>query len=499
MTMPDKSKAPLFEAMLAHHRSGAASFHVPGHKSGNGVMKEAEPFLQSVMSIDYTEITGLDDLHHAEGAIWEAEQLAADCFGAEETYFLVGGSTVGNLAMISSVCDPDDLILVQRNVHKSVIHGLMLAGARAIFISPGVDPASGIATGVVLEDVGQALSQFPEAKALFLTNPNYYGMGIDLQPFAALMHEHGKLLLVDEAHGAHFGFHDELPQSALASGADAVVQSTHKMLTAMTMGAMLHVQGPRIDREAIKQRLAMLQSSSPSYPILASLDLARKRMHTEGRDWVEQGLHIVKAFRTRLRGLQAIGVHSERFPDVQEGGYTTADPFKISVYDKTGTLTGSMLQAQLESHGCFVEMADSRHVLLVFTPATSVEDANRLYGALTNINFNVQLQKQELQVPISNISILPPNTQISSPIAFSQRNLRKIGFQECHVSLVAVQEAIGSRSAEMVIPYPPGIPYLYPGEIITSSVAAALQQLAEGGIRFQGTAFGQTHKLKIYT
>jgi len=499
MTMPDKSSAPLFEAMIAHNRSGASSFHVPGHKSGNGVLKEAEPFLQSVMSIDYTEITGLDDLHHAEGAILEAEQLAADCFGAEETYFLVGGSTVGNLAMISSVCDPDDLILVQRNVHKSVIHGLMLAGARAIFISPGVDSASGIATGVRIEDVRQALSQYPEARALFLTNPNYYGMGIDLQPFAALMHEHGKLLLVDEAHGAHFGFHEALPQSALSSGADAVVQSTHKMLTAMTMGAMLHVQGPRIDREAIKQRLAMLQSSSPSYPILASLDLARKRMHIEGIQWIEQGINVIKAFRAKLKGLETIGFHSEQFPVVRGDDYSTADPFKISIYDKSGLLSGSMLQDQLERHGCFVEMADSRHVLLVFTPASNAEDANRVYEALLNINFYVQLQKKELQAPITNISILPPNSQISSPIAFSQRNLRKTGFQDSDVSLVTVQEAIGNRSAEMVIPYPPGIPYLYPGEIITASVAAALMQLAEGGIRFQGTAFGQTHKLKIYT
>ncbi|MFD0695703.1 aminotransferase class I/II-fold pyridoxal phosphate-dependent enzyme [Paenibacillus sp. GCM10027628] len=494
-----RSIAPLYEAMLAHYHSQPSSFHVPGHKSGQGVLEEAKPFLHSVMSIDYTEITGLDDLHHAEGAILEAEQLAAECFGAEETYFLVGGSTVGNLAMITSVCERDDLILVQRNAHKSVIHGLMLAGARAVFLSPAWDRETGTAAGIYIDDVKQALRRYPQAKALFLTNPNYYGKGVDLKPFAELMHEHGKLLLVDEAHGAHYGFHEEVPASALSSGADAVVQSTHKMLTAMTMGAMLHVQGLRMDRSVLKQRLAMLQSSSPSYPILASLDLARKRIHTEGRAWIEQGLAVVKEFRVLLSKLEVFGYDSHDFPMVKGHGFSTNDPFKVSIYDKTGALSGSDLKDRLEAYGCFVEMADARNVLLVFTPASSMGDARRVYQALANINLDDQVQKKELQAPISNISILPPDTQISSPIAFDLRDLRKTGSKESYVSTVTVQDAIGKRSADMVIPYPPGIPYLYPGEMITASVAEALQQLAVNGIRFQGTAFGQTQKLKIYT
>ncbi|NEW09619.1 aminotransferase class I/II-fold pyridoxal phosphate-dependent enzyme [Paenibacillus sp. SYP-B3998] len=495
----NRFKTPLFEAMLAHHHSNSTSFHVPGHKSGRGVMEEAREFFYPVMSMDFTEITGLDDLHHAEGAILEAEQLAADCFGAEETYFLVGGSTVGNLAMITTVCEPNDLILVQRNVHKSVIHGLMLAGARAIFLTPAWDSETGVATGINIEDVKQALAKYPEAKALFLTNPNYYGMGIELKPFAELMHKHGKMLLVDEAHGAHFGFHEEVPISALSCGADAVVQSTHKMLTAMTMGAMLHVQGPRIDRETIKQRLAMLQSSSPSYPILASLDLARKRMHTEGSTWLEQGLEVVKEFRGLLNKLEVLGYFMKDSPIAKGHGNVTVDPFKVSIYDRTGRLSGSELREQLEAQGCFVEMADPRQVLLVFTPASSRDDAQRVYQALCNICLGLGGQKKELQAPISNISILLQDAPISTPIVFGLRELRKTGAEESNVRTATVQEAIGKRSADMVIPYPPGIPYLYPGEIISMSMAEALQQLADNGIRFQGTAFGQTQKLKIYT
>ncbi|MGO4269402.1 aminotransferase class I/II-fold pyridoxal phosphate-dependent enzyme, partial [Paenibacillus sp. TAF58] len=472
--------------------------HVPGHKSGQGLLDEGTSFLKTVMSIDYTEITGLDDLHHAEGVIREAEQLAADCFGAEETYFLIGGSTVGNLAMISAVCGRDDIILVQRNVHKSVIHGLMLAGAKAVFIAPGIHRETGVAISLYIDDVKQALMLYPEAKGLFITNPNYYGNGVNLKPLAEFMHEYGKLLLVDEAHGAHYGFHPEVPASALSQGADAVVQSTHKMLTAMTMGAMLHVQGPRIDRKAIQQLLAMLQSSSPSYPLMASLDLARKRMHMEGKNWIEQGLAVVKEFRSLLDELTVFGYHPRELKGTQSQELETADPFKIAIHDATNTLSGTELKERLEAQDCFVEMTDGRQVLLVFTPASTRAEMLRVVEALTNICLDVRIQKKELQAPISNILKLPYYTPISSPVAFDMRDISKAS-RDSAFSQVSVQGAVGKRSADMVIPYPPGIPYLYPGEIISASVAEALLQLAASGIKFQGTEFGQTQKLKIYT
>ncbi|OCT13222.1 hypothetical protein A8709_00915 [Paenibacillus pectinilyticus] len=488
-------RAPLYEAMIAHKARHTVSLHVPGHKSGQGVLEEGKEYLESVMSIDYTEITGLDDLHHAEGVIWEAEQLAADCFGAEETYFLIGGSTVGNIAMIGAVCQKDEVILVQRNVHKSVINGLMLAGAQAVFIAPGVDPETGVATGLQIEDVKQALQQYPAAKALFLTNPNYYGVGVHLKPFADLMHDHGMLLLVDEAHGAHFGFHDLVPASALSQGADAVVQSTHKMLTAMTMGAMLHVQGPRINRKAIKQMLAMLQSSSPSYPIMASLDLARKRMHTEGQIWLDEGLRLVNEFKLGLEELPVLDYYPRQSLQASLGdNYSNADPFKVAIYDPSYKISGTKLKERLEEQGCFVEMTDGYLVLLVFTPASSRADMHRVLQVLHNICLDITHQKQELHTPISNIIKLPTYVPISSPIGFD----RSAVFQAA-TTTVNVKEAIGKRSGDMVIPYPPGIPYLYPGEVITDSVAQALVYLATQGIKFQGTHFGQTNKLTIYT
>ncbi|MEC0200985.1 aminotransferase class I/II-fold pyridoxal phosphate-dependent enzyme, partial [Paenibacillus taichungensis] len=254
-----------------------------------------------MMRLDVTEISGTDDLHHPEGVILEAQQLAADCFGAEESFFLVGGSTSGNLSLLLTVCnEPNSLVLVQRNVHKSIIHGLMLAGARAVFLEPWVDPTSGLAVMPSLETVQAAVQAHSEAKGVLVTLPNYYGMGTDLKPIAEVCHEAGMPLLVDEAHGAHYGQHPDLPASALSCGADGVVQSTHKMLSAFTMGAMLHVQGTRLNRSLLRQRLAMVQSSSPSYPVMASLDLARRLLHTQGANAFTAGLAAVDAFKRGL-------------------------------------------------------------------------------------------------------------------------------------------------------------------------------------------------------
>uniref|UniRef100_UPI000A528DA5 aminotransferase class I/II-fold pyridoxal phosphate-dependent enzyme n=1 Tax=Paenibacillus dakarensis TaxID=1527293 RepID=UPI000A528DA5 len=293
----NREEAPLVEALLAYRNHAAKSFHVPGHKNGKAYdgIEEAR-ILHDVMKIDVTEISGTDDLHHPEGVIREAQELAADCFGAEESFFLVGGSTSGNLAMVLTVCQqPGDILLLQRNVHKSVLNGLMLAGARAVFLEPEIDKDSGLAVTPSVETIKAAIAAYPDARGVLLTSPNYYGMSCDLKPIAELCHAYHIPLLVDEAHGAHFGMHPDLPEGALSSGADVAVQSTHKMLAAMTMGAMLHVQGPFINRGLLRQRLAMVQSSSPSYPVMASLDLARRMLHAQGASAFTAGFAAVGA------------------------------------------------------------------------------------------------------------------------------------------------------------------------------------------------------------
>jgi arginine decarboxylase len=491
-------RAPLFEKLTEHHRNGAISFHVPGHKFGKGLKPEEEvyTYYHHIMSIDGTEIAGFDDLHDPEEVIHEAQMLAADCFGAEETWFLIGGSTVGNLAIIHTLCERGDLLIVQRNVHKSVIHGLMLAGARAVFISPQVDQESGIAAGVRPVDVEEALRQYPDAKGVLLTNPNYYGMGVDLKQIAAITHHYDKPLVVDEAHGAHFGFHPSLPPSALSCGADVVVQSTHKMLSAMTMSSMLHVQGNRINRIILQKYLGMLQSSSPSYPLMASLDLARREMDVDGGRLIEQGLAVVEYFRDLMEHLPEyrILIHQE-----QQTAYTDLDPFKITISDRTDTLSGPRLAQELEIRGCYPELSDSKNVLLLFTLHSTRGDAERLYKMLIEISNYYQLQKQETKNIISNMNEIPPFLPLSDPVSLDMRLYRQVSQTQMPlVRTLAVFDAIGERSAEMVIPYPPGIPILYPGEQITLYTANLIMQLLENGIKFQGSDIGAHGTINVY-
>ncbi|PYE43786.1 aminotransferase class I/II-fold pyridoxal phosphate-dependent enzyme [Paenibacillus barcinonensis] len=540
-----KEKAPIYEALLAYRNSKQRSFHVPGHKNGQayhqwirpaqkdaepkqtwtGVFTEEEmvpvrPYLE-MMEMDVTEITGTDDLHHPEGVIKEAQELAADCFGAEESFFLVGGSTAGNLSLLLTICDePESIVLVQRNVHKSVIHGLMLGGARAVFLEPWVDPGSGLAVMPSIETVQAAVQKYPEAKGVFVTLPNYYGMGADLTPIAELCHDAGMPLLVDEAHGAHYGQHSELPVSALSCGADGVVQSTHKMLTAFTMGAMLHIQGPRLDRSLLRQRLAMVQSSSPSYPVMASLDLSRRLLHVHGAEVFTAGLAAVKAFKRGLAELPRFQLLQPADESLQQGplcghevpaampgsaGYTAQDPFKVVIYDDTGVLSGYGLQQQLEACGCVPEMSDERNVVLLFSLGSTLEDAEQLLGALRHVDESCVAEHSPTSCRsehivadnnrpkyVSTWNITEQNQSVSEPVVFSLQPIKETDTME-----IPIEESAGCRAAEMVIPYPPGIPLLYPGEHISTKAAVRIQTLREEGARFHGISDPTARTLKV--
>ncbi|MDR6727230.1 arginine/lysine/ornithine decarboxylase [Paenibacillus amylolyticus] len=586
-------RAPLYEALLAYRDSGQRTFHVPGHKNGQ-VYRAAkhneshlgrEPLEQSqlhmvtrehvatgerqeplqhtalweekhqeeqsqsnivptrafleMMRMDVTEISGTDDLHHPEGVILEAQQLAADCYGAEESFFLVGGSTAGNLSLLLTVCDePGSIVLVQRNVHKSVIHGLMLAGAKAVFLEPWVDPTSGLAVMPSVQTVQAAVQAYPEAKGLLVTLPNYYGMGADLTPIARICHEAGMPLLVDEAHGAHYGQHPELPASALSCGADGVVQSTHKMLSAFTMGAMLHVQGTRVNRSLLRQRLAMVQSSSPSYPVMASLDLARQLLHVRGAQTFTAGLAAVSTFKRglaelpRFRLLQPAALQQQVLsadvepadqtahasaaqPEQMHGqsaaaelghaaaGYTAQDPFKAVIYDGLGILSGYGLQQQLEARGCIPEMSDERYVVLLFSLGSTEEDAQQVLQALQDISL-ASTEKhtrspeesgehmREEKHYISTWNNFQEKVTYSEPIPFSLQPIR-----EEHTIEVAINECAGRYSAEMVIPYPPGIPLIYPGERISPTILARIQLLRDEGAKFHGVTDASLQTMKV--
>ncbi|WP_379148240.1 aminotransferase class I/II-fold pyridoxal phosphate-dependent enzyme [Paenibacillus sp. sgz500992] len=538
-------RAPVYEMLEQYRVKGNISYHVPGHKNGEAYSGfGGAGYLNEIMKYDVTEISGTDDLHHPEGVIKEAQELAADCFGAEESFFLVGGSTAGNLALILTVCpQPGMIMILQRNVHKSVIHGLMLAGVQAVFLEPLLDTDSGLAVAPAAETVQAALAAYPEAAAVLVTMPNYYGMGSDLAPLAQICHDSGVPLLVDEAHGAHYGQHPALPAGALMCGADGVVQSTHKMLPTLTMGAMLHVQGPRLDRTLLRQRLAMVQSSSPSYPVMASLDLARRLVHSQRAAAFTAGLAAVDVLRRGLAQLPRYGLLQPAVPLQPSGGagaaagtgtpphsgaaYSMQDPFKAVIYDAAGVLGGFELQRRLEEKGIVPEMSDARHVVLAFSLGSKAEDAAALLSALQEIDADMPCpvpqasgatagpasavsktaaeqapaaaladsQAEGSESPHNNNSTWNNFTTslISDPVPFSLRPVL-----ESETESIRLEYSIGRVAAEMVIPYPPGIPLLYPGEAITEAICNRLSGLSKGGAKFQACADPVLQHIKVY-
>ncbi|MFC5406740.1 aminotransferase class I/II-fold pyridoxal phosphate-dependent enzyme [Cohnella soli] len=470
---PYSEKAPLFEALAAHAARGGAAFHVPGHKQ-RAYDEGASSFYRALLPLDVTELSDTDDLHHPEGVIAEAQALAAACFGAEETRFLVGGSTAGNLAMILGMCRPGDLVILQRNVHKSIIHGLMLAGARAILLQPEIERLSGLATMPSVELLAQALDRYGvEAKAVILSTPNYYGMATRLQPLIEIAHRTNVPVLVDEAHGAHFGFHSDLPESALRSGADLVVQSTHKMLSAMTMGAMLHMQGERLPRGAIREALTMIQSSSPSYPVMASLDLARREVQAGGEAAFAEALSAVALVVEELEGtnFRALGYG----PYATEG--ITYDPLKLVLFDASGRLNGFQLRDELAERLCLAEMADDRYVVLAFGTGSTSADGFKLLEALKALSAPSHVEHSLLHSVPPAIAV-DPNPNVPEPVKFD----REIYSSES----IALERSEGRTAAEWVIPYPPGIPVLYPGEQITVKTIRALLKWRQEGAKIQG-------------
>lgn len=478
--MDKQKQKPIFQALLNHLNNKPISFHVPGHKYGDVLSPEVKDIFQQLLMLDATELTGLDDLHSPEGVIREAEELLADLYRVKKSFFLVNGSTVGNLAMIMSAVTTDDVVLVQRNCHKSVLHALKLSKVRPVFLEPDYDPIWKAATGVSLNTVENAIAWYPEAKAIILTYPNYYGMIYDLKSVIDLAHLHNLPVLVDEAHGAHFIIGDPFPVSAIELGADIVVQSAHKTLPAMTMGSFLHVNSNRINMNNLQDYLQMLQSSSPSYVIMASLDLARNYLAAYEQKDVQFLLKEKEQFEAELAKIQSIKVLD--YPN------SKGDPLKVTIQTRC-KLSGFELQKKFEMAGIYTELADPENVLFIL-PLLKENQAYPLAEAVGKIRA-VLAEEQTISSVSEEIQMSgSKNTELAIPYhqmaTFEKRN-------------VPISEAAGKICAEAVIPYPPGIPLLLMGELISEAKLEQLNLLINSGARFQGGSSLDNGLLTIFS
>ncbi|WP_175637948.1 aminotransferase class I/II-fold pyridoxal phosphate-dependent enzyme [Metabacillus schmidteae] len=473
-------ETPLYSALLNHANAKPLSLHVPGHKNGAVFLKEANHLYRDILHIDVTELTGLDDLHDPQDVILAAQQLTANVYGVKNSYFLVNGSTVGNLAMILSTCEEGDEVLVQRNSHKSIMYGLQLAGVKPIFLSPKMDEEYHVPSYIEIETVREALDLFPNAKALILTSPNYYGLSIDLKEIVTLAHGHGIPVLVDEAHGAHFIIGNGFPPSAIEAGADIVIHSAHKTLPAMTMGSYLHFNSNYINQETIETYLSMLQSSSPSYPIMASLDIARAYLKGIIDD-KKQGdiIKSVKDVKTYINSISGIEVVESIDPVVHN------DPLKVTIRS-TNKLSGYQLQELFEANNINVELANYYHCLCILPLADSSFIINKLK------HLNLSLKKTERPYKIKAKSQEQKGKRIQS-LDIPYSHLKKYKKR-----IVEMEKAVGYYSAEAIIPYPPGIPLIIVGEKITTELIEKIKELLELGVNIQGDHHIKKGKISIY-
>lgn len=474
--MNKQKNTPLYNALTQHASVNPVSFHVPGHKYGTVFPVQAREDYRKLLRLDVTELSDLDDLHHPEAIIAEAQRLAAELYGVEETFFLVNGSTVGNLAMIFATCEEHKKVIVQRNCHKSVIHALQLVGAAPVFLSPKFDETVRVASYVSFDTVREAIEEHPDATAVILTNPNYYGMSVQLTEIIKIAHSRGIPVLVDEAHGAHFVAGPPFPTSAIAYGADVVVQSAHKTLPAMTMGSYLHVNSSLVDKEKLRFFLQVFQSSSPSYPIMASLDLARSYVANVGLEDIQRIQVQIEQLKKEINESEGVTVVQSNDPLV------TTDLLKITVQTRSGC-SGYELQQRLEQEGIFPELADPFNVLLVY-PLAPVKD-------LPTIIEKMKRAFKGMHDDARTMASVSYSFMNASP-SISYRVLAKLPKK-----VVLLEKAEGLVAAETIIPYPPGIPLLCMGEVIRKEHIEQIIALKQYGARFQGGAYLSFYQIEV--
>jgi arginine decarboxylase len=448
---------------------------MPGHKGGSGAPhRGVELFGAGLYAIDVSEMGGFDYLHGATSALLRAQSDAAAVFGAERTFFLVNGATAGNLAALMATTTDGSHVLVARGSHRSVYAGLVLSGARPRYLAPVANaPLDGL-FGIDPADVQRSLEEDPSIMAVHVTSPSYYGFTIPLAAVREVTAAHDVPLIVDEAHGSHFVFNPAFPHPALSLGADLVVQSPHKTLGSLTQSSLLHLVGPRVDRDRVDQALQMLQSSSPSALLLLSLDLAIAESATNGLASWGRAIDYAANVRTALGDVGGIRVYGDEIK--ASPGIEDFDPTKLVVDVNRLAMSGQAAAAWLKHHWKInPEFSDLRRIVFSITAGDDDESIELLIDALRAL-----ARTEESTDSRAIVSSWPEQ---GPAVAVTPRE----GFAAAATS-VDLDNALGSVAAEMIVPYPPGIPILVPGEIITEAVIETLRQLLAAGCRMVGMA-----------
>ena len=466
-----KTEKSLYQTLAEYGVEDFYPCHMPGHKR-NMASGEMADFYR----IDITEIDGFDDLHHAEGVLRKAQERANRLYGAEETFFLVNGSTCGVLAAILAVTEPGEEILIARNCHKSVYHAAILQSLSVHYYQPQMIQEYDICDGVCAEEIERLLDQYPGVKAVVITSPTYEGILSDIAGIARMVHKRGKVLIVDEAHGAHLGLAENLPQGAVAQGADLVIHSLHKTLPAMTQTALLHINGDRVDRERLHRYLTMLQSSSPSYVLMASMDACVRFLEEEGtgRFAFFQGQYEKFCRNTA----KCRWIKNGKMTNMSENYAMTGwDIGKILISVRDTELNGKELSDILrERYHLEMEMAADTYALAIMTLMDTQEGWQRLADALCEIDDRIEKENRGRQKMPKNVrQITLP--QVGSSMAAAFHSPREEIF---------LREAAGRTAADFLMLYPPGVPLAAPGEVLDEELIQKIENSREMGLSLRG-------------
>ena len=462
----------LFEKLKAYGEGDVYPFHMPGHK------RRMEPF--NPYSIDITEIGGFDDLHSPHGAIYEAQEECARVFGALESFFLINGASCGIISSVLSVCGDGSKIIAARNSHRSFFGGLILSGAVPHYIMPKICEGAGFCGGISTESVLEAVLKNPDASAIFITSPTTEGITSDIRAIADIAHENNMLLIVDSAHGAHFHFSDYFPEDALSQGADIVIESVHKTLPSLTQTSLLHTGSLRPDMNRLKSALSITQSTSPSYVLMGSIDRCVSfvknggeafKLYTKRLNEARKAISRLSAFRLLDRDM----IEDLGACDIDRGKISLVSPF----------LSGVRLAGILrESYGIEPEMSSEGHIVLITSVADTDEGFSRLVSALSGIDGKIDKSKGASKRFLPYVSL--PEMAVTPREAYFSAKKEKW-----------ISESASCVSAEFIVPYPPGIPLIVPGERITEEIIKTIEALKSEGTELSGIEDKEVKKIKV--
>jgi arginine/lysine/ornithine decarboxylase len=479
-------KAPLYDVLLAHAKRNVTSFHCPGHKNGRSIDKGLRDYAgEEIYKFDVTVFDEVDSLHDPVGPIKKAQELMAQAYGVKHSLFLVNGTSVGNMAMFLAACNPGDSVIVSRNSHKSIMAGVIMSGVWPIWVQPKIDQNLDLIFSLTYDQIKDALDKYPEAKAVFVTSPTYNGVVTELSKIVDLCHRRGKIVLVDEAHGAHLIFNKRLPESAVTAGADLCVQSTHKILSAMSQGSVLHFNSNFIDCNRVKRVVSMLQTTSPNYLILASLDLARRQAFLYGEENFNKIIEAAEEGRLYINNnISSMKCFTRQ--EMQKLGFDL-DTTKITVnVTKTG-LSGYEIENILaKEYNVQLDYADLFNLVAIMGEGSNKLDVEIFVNALEDIDrkYHGEQKNWILKIPsLATEMVMRPRE------VFLSGDTKKLG----------LKKAVGHIAAQTLTPYPPGIPVVIPGERITKEICDYLMDMSSKDIRISGQETETLRTVKVFT